>query len=64
MGLTTLTEQEKIWNTVARRAREKDQAWESCAECLQYHPVDYDGACGDPDNQLPGQPSEFGGGEG
>lgn len=59
MGLTTLTEREKHWNKVARRAREKDQAWESCEECLHYHPVGYEGSCDDLDNRLPGKPSEF-----
>lgn len=60
MGLTTLTEREKQWNRVARRAREKDQAWEMCDECLRYHPVGYEGGCDDLDNRLPGKPSEFG----
>ena len=59
MGLTTLTEREKHWNKIARRAREKDQAWEVCPECLQYHPVGYEGSCDDLNNRLPGKPSEF-----
>ena len=59
MGLTTLTEREKHWNKVARRAREKDQAWEMCPECLQYHPTGYEGSCEDLNYRLPGKPSEF-----
>lgn len=59
MGLTTLTEREKHWNRVAKRAIDEDEAWESCADCLRYHPEGYDGSCDDIDKRLPGMPSEF-----
>ena len=59
MGLTTLTEREKHWQRVARRALDQDQSWESCGDCLQYHPADYDGSCDDLENRLPGHPAEF-----
>jgi hypothetical protein len=59
MGLTTLTEREKHWNSVARRATEQNESWESCADCLRFHPVGYEGSCDDLDNRLPGDPSEF-----
>lgn len=59
MGLTTLTEREKLWNRVARRAVQNEESWESCADCLRYHPEGYDGQCDDPEHRLPGQPSEF-----
>lgn len=59
MGLTTLTEREKHWNSVARRATEQNESWESCADCLRFHPEGYEGSCDDLDNRLPGDPSEF-----
>lgn len=59
MGLTTLTNVEKHWNRVARRAMASDESWESCPECLRYHPEGYEGSCDDLDHSLPGQPSEF-----
>lgn len=59
MGLTTLTEREKQWRRIARRAMDQDEAWESCADCLRYHPADYDGSCDDPNHRLPGKPAEF-----
>ena len=59
MGLTTLTEREKQWKRVARRAVENDEAWESCDDCLRYHPEGYDGSCDDLNKRLPGQPAEF-----
>ena len=59
MGLTTLTEREKEWRQIARGAVDRDENWESCDECLRYHPVGYDGPCDDPLKRLPGQPAEF-----
>lgn len=59
MGLTTLTEREKHWRRRAEQAVKQDESWESCGDCLQYHPVGYDGSCDDLQNRLPGQPDEF-----
>ena len=59
MGLTTLTEREKHWKRVARKALDSDEPWESCGECLHFHPTGYDGSCDDLNNRLPGEPSEF-----
>lgn len=61
MELTALTEREKQWNRVARRAVANEEVWEACDDCLQFHPVGYDGACDNQEQRLPGQPSEFGG---
>ncbi len=61
MGLTTLTEREKHWNRVARRAVDRDESWEACADCLQYHPEGYEGSCDDREHRLPGRPAEFAG---
>lgn len=59
MGLTTLTEREKQWNRVAKRAMDRTETWESCGDCLRYHPEGYTGSCDDIENRLPGQPAEF-----
>lgn len=59
MGLTTLTELEKHWRDRAQRALDRDEEWESCDDCLRYHPAGYDGACDDRENRLPGMPTEF-----
>lgn len=59
MGLSTLTEREKQWNRVAKRATDRNETWESCGECLRFHPAGYEGPCDDIDNRLPGDPSEF-----
>lgn len=59
MGLTTLTEREKHWRRRAQEAVERDEAWESCDDCLQFHPVGYDGGCDDLENRLPGRPGEI-----
>ena len=59
MGLTTLTEREKQWRRRAQQAVDRNEEWESCSECMQFHPVGYDGNCDDRQNRLPGKPAEF-----
>ena len=59
VGLTTLTEREKQWQRRAKTALDRDEAWEPCDDCLQFHPVGYDGSCDDLQYRLPGQPAEF-----
>ena len=59
MGLTTLTEGEKRWQRVAKRAIESAESWESCDDCMHHHPEGFDGDCADPETRLPGRPDEF-----
>ncbi len=59
MGLTTLTESEKRWRRIAKRAVEQGEEWEPCPECLRYHPAGAEVDCKDPATQLPTPPDQL-----
>lgn len=59
MAEIPLTEREREWRERAQEALEADETWEPCADCGRYHPVGFDGECGDLEHRLPKKPEEL-----